>query len=290
MASQSETYASPYQHTLTQSFSLTGVGLHTGVTAKVTVHPAEPQQGRSFYRTDNQSSVLVVADLSAVSQTQLSTTLRQANTTIKMVEHLLAALMGMGIDNAHIELHGPEIPIFDGSAQAWVKAILEVGCQPQSEPRQVVSLHQPVIESAGDAFVMAVPHPQTYFSYGIDFPCTAIGRQWCSFGLNEFVQDIAPARTFGLADDVEALLAKGLVKGGSLDNALVCNQDKWLNPPLRFANEPVRHKLLDLIGDLSLLGVLPQAHFMAYKASHSLHIRFAQRLQQEMMGLLNSTC
>lgn len=281
-----ETLSSPYQHTLLEPFALTGIGLHTGTSVQVTVRPANANQGRYFLRTDLEEAVPLSAQLSTVYQTQLSTTLKQNNLSVTTVEHLLAALIAMGVDNAQIELDGPEVPILDGSAQRWVNAILNVGYKSQSKLRQVMYLQQPVIEQVGDAFVMATPHTHTTFSYGIDFSCEAIGRQWCSFDFSDFVSEIAPARTFGRAEDVESLQAKGFIKGGSLENALVCRQNKWLNPPLRFANEPVRHKLLDLIGDLSLLGVLPLAHYVAYKASHSLHFRFAQNLQQEMTGLL----
>lgn len=273
--------ASPYQHTLNHSFTLAGIGLHSGAAATVTVHPALPHQGRYFGHLDQPD---LPARLSSVHQTQFCTTLRQAETTISTVEHLLAALAGMGIDNARIELDGPEVPILDGSAQMWTDTILKTGYQVQSEPRITPTLRHPVLVQDEDAFVMALPEPHLSFSYGIDFPEPAIGNQWCRLSPKEFISDIAPARTFGRAKDVESLQAKGFIKGGSLDNALVCRQDEWLNPPLRFANEPVRHKLLDLMGDLSLLGYLPPAHYVAYKASHSLHIRFAKRLQQALLG------
>lgn len=273
--------ASPYQHTLNHSFTLTGLGLHTGATATVTVYPAPPHQGRYFGYQDHPD---IPAHLSSVHQTQFCTTLKQADTTISTVEHLLAALAGMGIDNARIDLDGPEVPILDGSAQRWTEAILKVGYQVQSEPRLKPALHHPVLVQDADAFVIALPEPHLSFSYGIEFPEPAIGKQWCRLSPHAFLSDIAPARTFGRAKDVESLQAKGFIKGGSLDNALVCRQDEWLNPPLRFANEPVRHKLLDLIGDLSLLGYFPPAHYVAYKASHSLHIRFAKRLQQALLG------
>ena len=129
-------------------------------------------------------------------------------------------------------------------------------------------------------FVAALPSTQTLFSYGVDYPYQPIGRQWYSWNpqVEEFKNAIAPARTFGFADQIEQLRSMGLIKGGSLENALVCDREKWLNPPLRFENEPVRHKLLDLIGDLSLLGKIPQAHYLAYKASHKLHTQLAQKI------------
>lgn len=128
----------------------------------------------------------------------------------------------------------------------------------------------------------ALPASELRFTYGIDFEFSAIGNQWQSWSPQQtsFAETIAPARTFGFADQIEALRQQGLIRGGSLDNALVCSESGWVNPPLRFSNEPVRHKLLDLVGDLSLLGYFPLAHFLAYKASHHLHVRFANQLRQ----------
>ncbi|HEY9711130.1 MAG TPA: UDP-3-O-acyl-N-acetylglucosamine deacetylase [Oculatellaceae cyanobacterium] len=145
-------------------------------------------------------------------------------------------------------------------------------------------LKEPVSVYQGDAFVTAMPAPTTRFTYGIDFDNPAIGKQWYSFlpEQESFAEAIAPARTFCEATQIEQMRQAGLIKGGSLDNALVCSDSGWLNPSLRFSNEPVRHKLLDLVGDLSLLGTFPVAHFLAYKASHNLHIQLAKKLAQQM--------
>jgi UDP-3-O-[3-hydroxymyristoyl] N-acetylglucosamine deacetylase len=153
---------------------------------------------------------------------------------------------------------------------------------PLTEP--LVVLQQPIWVHRGDAFVAALPAPTTRFTYGIDFDLPAIGNQWYSWTPEQenFASAIAPARTFGLAHQIDSLRQAGLIKGGSLDNALVCGDSGWLNPPLRFSNEPVRHKLLDLVGDLSLLGTFPVAHFLAYKASHNLHIQLAKALVQQI--------
>jgi len=149
-------------------------------------------------------------------------------------------------------------------------------------PRSSWTVTEPIWIRADDAFVAALPAAELRFTYGIDFAYAAIGNQWYSWAPSQepFETAIAPARTFGLADQIEYLRAQGLIKGGSLDNALVCDAKGWLNPPLRFANEPVRHKLLDLIGDLSLLGTIPTAHFLAYKASHALHTQLARSLNE----------
>ncbi|MBD1905694.1 UDP-3-O-acyl-N-acetylglucosamine deacetylase [Funiculus sociatus GB2-A5] len=273
------------QQTLGASFELSGIGLHSGVVTHVRVLPAEAGEGRYFVRVDLPDSPQIPARVKAVVSTTLSTELGEGSARVRTVEHLLCALAGSGVDNARIEIDGPEVPLLDGSALEWVKAISQVGVVPfGSSPDSSFILQEPVWVYDGDAFVAALPAPLTRFSYGIDFDLAAIGNQWHSWcpGQESFAQAIAPARTFGLAHQIEQLQTAGLIKGGSLENALVCGSQGWINPPLRFSNEPARHKLLDLVGDLSLLGDFPVAHILAYKASHNLHIQLAQQLAQKM--------
>ncbi|QLE57278.1 UDP-3-O-acyl-N-acetylglucosamine deacetylase [Nostoc sp. TCL26-01] len=269
------------QHTLAEAIAHTGVGLHSGVSTHVRVLPADVGSGRYFVRVDLPDLPIIPAQVAAVNQTVLSTQLGKGEACVRTVEHLLAALAGMGVDNARIEIDGAEVPLLDGSAQEWVASIAAVGLVSQpvvDEPIPLV-IPAPIWIHQDDAFVAAIPAPETRFSYGIDFDVSAIGNQWYSHLMtNSFAQDIAPARTFGLLHQIEYLQKSGLIKGGNLDNALVCGADGWVNPPLRFANEPVRHKILDLVGDLSLLGHFPRAHFLAYKASHNLHIQLAQKI------------
>jgi UDP-3-O-[3-hydroxymyristoyl] N-acetylglucosamine deacetylase len=276
------------EHTIAASITQTGVGLHSGVNTQVRILPAEVGSGRYFVRVDLPNSPIIPAQVAAVSQTLLSTQLGKGETCIRTVEHLLAALVAMGVDNARIEIDGPEVPLLDGSARVWAESIAQVGLvsQPVTDGEVCLAIKEPIWIYEGDIFVAAIPAPETRFSYGIDFDLPAIGNQWHSWSLTaglekasaSFPTEIAPARTFGLLHQIEHLQQSGLIKGGSLENALVCGPDGWLNPPLRFANEPVRHKILDLVGDLSLLGNLPRAHFLAYKASHNLHIQLAQRI------------
>lgn len=275
------------EHTLAAAITQTGVGLHSGVTTKVRILPAEAGSGRYFVRTDLPDTPIIPAQVAAVNQTVLSTQLGKGEASVRTVEHLLAALAGMGVDNARIELDGGEVPLLDGSAQIWANSIAAVGLtsQPVTQSKIIPEITAPIWIHQDDAFVAAIPAPETRFSYGIDFELSAIGNQWHSWAIApelattiSFQAEIAPARTFGLLHQIEYLQKSGLIKGGSLDNALVCGEDGWLNPPLRFANEPVRHKILDLVGDLSLLGYFPRAHFLAYKASHNLHIQLAQRI------------
>ncbi|MGK7888304.1 MAG: UDP-3-O-acyl-N-acetylglucosamine deacetylase [Leptolyngbyaceae cyanobacterium] len=268
------------QHTIAAPFTQVGIGLHSGVTVQVTVLPAPEGTGRILVRTDRPDVAPIVAIASSVVSTQMSTELGNGDITVRTVEHLLAALVAAGVDNARIEIDGPEVPLLDGSAKDWMEAIAQVGLQSQSAPRPRLTLTAPLWVQRHDAFVVAFPADEPRFTYGIDFPAAAIGKQWHSWcpATESFGETVAIARTFTLADQIEQLRQKGLIKGGSLDNALVCDpKTGWINPPLRFSNEPVRHKLLDLIGDLSLLGGLPQAHVVAYKASHTLHTEFARR-------------
>lgn len=269
--------------TIEQPTTLSGVGLHTGANVTVGLLPAKPGEGRYFVRTDLGDRPLIPACLEMVHSTNLCTELGNQQATVKTVEHLLAALGACGVDNIRIELNGEEVPLLDGSAQPWVEAINQAGItKSQKKPKRTLS--QPVLLQEKDAYVAALPASVTRFTYEIDFDYEAIGQQWYSWSPTEtdFATVIAPARTFGFAEQIDQLREAGLIQGGSLDNALVCSREGWLNPPLRFADEPVRHKLLDLIGDISLLGAWPQAHFLAYKASHKLHTRLARAISLKL--------
>ena len=278
------------QHTLAAAISQTGIGLHSGVDTYVRILPAQAGSGRYFVRVDLPEKPIIPAQVTEVSQTTLSTQLGSGESTVRTVEHLLAALAGMGVDNARIEINAPEVPLLDGSAQVWANSIAAVGLVSQSVKPIAASITEAIWVRQEDAFVCAMPASETRFSYGIDFDLTAIGNQWHSWSLNTdsrkdsgtFDAEIAPARTFGLLHQIKQLRQSGLIKGGNLDNALVCGPEGWLNPPLRFPNEPVRHKILDLVGDLSLLGTFPIAHFLAYKASHNLHIQLAKKILEQL--------
>ncbi len=272
------------QITIGSAFSLSGVGLHSGAKTTVRVTPATAGSGRYFVRLDLPEKPIIPAQVGAVQQTVLSTELGCGTAKVRTVEHLLASLVATGVDNARIEIDGGEVPLLDGSAKPWMEAILRAGMVNTSEKKPAFVVNEPIWVREKDSFVAAIPAPQTCFSYGIDFKEVPIGNQWHSWtpATENFAQTIAPARTFVLTRQIEQLRQAGMIKGGSLDNALVCDEQDWLNPPLRFANEPARHKLLDLVGDLSLLGTIPQAHFFAYKASHKLHVQLARKLEAVM--------
>lgn len=265
-------------HTLAAAVERRGVGLHSGGMARVRLEPCE-QPGYHVAWLDDPSLAPQRLHPGQVCETQLCTALQLDQRRLATVEHLLAALAGVGISSATLLVEGDEIPLLDGSAQPWVQAIAEVGLQSLGPRPAAPSLLAPITLQQGQSFATALPSDQLRLAAAIEFPQPAIGRQLFSLALTPelFVREIAPARTFGFKDQVEQLLAAGLIKGGALDNALVCDGESWLNPPLRFADEPVRHKLLDLLGDLALAG-LPQAQVFAFRGSHGLHTALAAAL------------
>lgn len=293
------------QQTIATPVTRVGVGLHSGDRATVKLLPARAGEGRYFVKELQQPLPALVEH---VTDSRLSTCLgsRDNSFTIHTVEHLMSALEGLGVDNCRIEITGGrEIPLLDGSAREWVDAIEESGlsiattASGGSSARTSFVVDAPISVSHGDAFVAAFPSPFTRLTYGIDFPqVPAIGSGWFSWsptgsGSGSYKEEVAPARTFGIAEQFEALRAAGLIKGGSLQNALVCSMEKgWLNPPLRFTDEPCRHKLLDLIGDLALCtppghAGLPVAHVVAFKASHALHVKFGAALLRHRIKCSN---
>ena len=255
-----------------------GVGLHSGVICRLRLEPYD-QPGYWVGWLDDPSQPLQRLHPSQVCETQLCTALQLDQRRLATVEHVLAALAGVGISSAVLLVDGPEVPLMDGSAQPWVDAIAEAGLKPLGPRTDAAMVCEPITLQQGLSFATALPADRLRLAAAIEFPQAAIGRQLYSVELTPalFVEEIAPARTFGFKHQVDQLLAAGLIKGGALDNALVCDGDQWLNPPLRFADEPVRHKLLDLLGDLALAG-LPQAQVFAFRGSHGLHTALAAAL------------
>ena len=268
--------------TLASSVTRSGVGLHSGLQSQVTLVPTE-QEG--FYvRWLDQDSDPVRLDPSQVRESQLCTTLDFGDKQLSTVEHLLAALAGCGVSHVEVQVNGSEVPLLDGSALGWVEAIAEAGLSKALTPRSsALVLTEPLVFNRGGSAIIATPAERFRLVGVIDFPQKAIGRQQLAIELNpqRFVNDIAPARTFGFREQVEHLRTSGLIRGGALENALVCDGDTWMNPPLRFPDEPVRHKILDLIGDLALVG-FPQAQVLAYRGSHGLHTDLAAALADQL--------
>ncbi len=264
--------------TLAGSVRRSGIGLHSGHEVAVVMHPWHEAGVWVSWLGDSLPPVRLQP--SQVRDSQLCTTLDLGKRRLATVEHLLAALAGCGLTHVHLEVDGAEVPLLDGSAQEWVEAIAEAGITPAATPPACrPALESPIALHRGSSVITATPADQFTLVGVIDFPQPAIGRQQCAVALTpeRFVEEIAPARTFGFREQVEQLRAAGLIQGGALDNALVCDGDHWVNPPLRYPDEPVRHKLLDLIGDLALVG-FPRAQVLVYRGSHGLHTDLAAAL------------
>ena len=258
-----------YQRTIEKPVNLSGIGIHSGLPSSITLKPAPEDHGIIFIT--NGARIAATAD--EVIDTSRGTSLRE----ISVVEHLLSAIYGLGITNLSIEVSGSEIPIMDGSALPFVRALSGAGIAVQTALKKTLQLASKIELSDGNGSIIAVPSDRFKINFMINFE--GIGRQEYSFepAIQSFEKEIAPARTFGYIEELEALKERGLGKGASLDNALVLTKDGYKNTP-RFDNEPVRHKILDLIGDLCLSGIYVRAEISAYKSGHKLNIEFAKKL------------
>jgi len=274
------------QHTLRDELTLIGIGLHSGAPVTITMEPAAVGTGIVFVRTDIKDRDNVVpAKWDHVVDTKLCTVIgNKAGVTVSTVEHLLSACAAAGLDNALVRIDGPEIPIMDGSALKFVAALDRAGLVKQRAARRVLRIKKTVSYQEGEKEVFLSPADATYFGFEISFNNALIGRQKFIHRLKEdsYRSEVAPARTFGFLHEVEALRQMGLARGGSLDNAIVIDGDKVMNPGgLRFRTEFVRHKVLDAIGDLYLAGVQMIGHYHGVKAGHAmnnkiLHVLFSQ--------------
>lgn len=267
------------QRTIKEEVSFHGIGLHTGRHATVKLKPASRDTGIVFYRVDK--GAIIRANVSFVIDTAFATTIGFNGIKIKTVEHLLAAAAGLGIDNLIVEIDGPEIPILDGSSAKLVGIILDAGVAKQGKKMPFIKITKPVVYEDSHARVVALPYDGTRMSYNINFGHHMLGHQEITLDIDEnsFIKEVAPARTFGFLSDVEKLRANGLAKGGSLDNAIIIGDKGVINATgLRFNDEFVRHKLLDSIGDLSLIGFPIQGHIMLEKGGHTANINFLKKL------------
>jgi len=269
------------QRTLKREVSCKNIGLHSGRKVGMTIKPAGVDEGIVFVRRDVNGKNRIKAHWDNVSDTTLATTIGNNGTVISTIEHLMSALCGTGIDNAVVEVDTHEIPIMDGSALPFVNLLKEVGTVAQGKRKKflVVNKEVSVSDQAGTASLL--PASEFKITYKIDFPHPLIGQQSYEmvFTSDRYEKEIAPARTFGFLKDVEYLQAKGLALGGSLKNAVVLDEKKIINKEgLRFHDEFVKHKILDAIGDLSLLGMPIVGHFVAYKSGHRLNNTLLRQL------------
>jgi len=271
------------QRTLKSAARTTGVGLHTGARVDLVLRPAAPDTGIVFHRTDLSPPVAIPASASQVGDTRLSSTLREGAATVSTVEHLMSALAGLGIDNLHVDVAGPEIPIMDGSAAPFVFLLQGAGIVEQAAPKRYLRVVAPVEARDGDKWARFEPHDGFRLDFTIDFPHPVFGSEnrhiVVDFAVDSYAKEVARARTFGFMQDVEAMRAAGLGLGGSLQNAVVLDEFRVLNSEgLRYDNEFVRHKVLDAIGDLYLLGHPLIGQYTAYKSGHAVNNQLARAL------------
>jgi UDP-3-O-[3-hydroxymyristoyl] N-acetylglucosamine deacetylase len=271
------------QRTLKNVIRATGVGLHTGEKVYLTLRPAVPDTGIVFRRVDLDSPVDIPAKAENVGDTRLSTTLVKDGARISTVEHLLSAFAGLGIDNAYVDVSAPEVPIMDGSAGPFVFLIQSAGVEEQNVAKRFIRIKRPAEVTEGDKIARFEPFNGFKVSFGIDFDHPAMAsdsrRSEIDFSSTSFVKEVSRARTFGFLRDIEMLRDSGLALGGSMDNAIVVDDFRVLNEDgLRYENEFVKHKILDAIGDLYLLGHSLIGAFSGYKSGHELNNRLLKAL------------
>jgi UDP-3-O-[3-hydroxymyristoyl] N-acetylglucosamine deacetylase len=264
------------QRTLKNTIRATGVGLHTGDKVYLTLHPSEPDTGIRFRRVDLETPVIIAARPENVGETKLSTTLVRDGVKVSTVEHLLSALAGLGIDNAIVDVSAAEVPIMDGSAGPFVFLLQSAGVVEQDVPKQYIRIKRAIRVEDGDKWAAFEPFDGFKVTFTIDFEHPAFSEHLktavMDFSSTTFVKEVSRARTFGFMKDIEFLRENNLALGGSLDNAIVVDDDKVLNEDgLRYADEFVKHKILDAIGDLYLLGYSLIGEYQGFKSGHALN-------------------
>ena len=270
------------QRTVRRPISCVGIGLHSGNKVRLSLKPAAAGSGIRFRRTDLGHHE-VPATVQHLAGIQLATGLARNDVAVETVEHLLAALVSMNIDNVLIELNSPEVPIMDGSAAPFIYLIQEAGVKTLQAPRQYLKIIRPIAISRGDKRIALFPSEHFKVTYSISYDHPLLRHQSRTIRITEesFVEEVAPARTFTFLKDVEMLRQNGLALGGSLDNAIVLGETGVLNNALRFEDEFVRHKILDAVGDLALVGYPVIGHLVAHRAGHALHTEFAAKILEE---------
>jgi UDP-3-O-[3-hydroxymyristoyl] N-acetylglucosamine deacetylase len=270
------------QRTLRRSVTCAGIGLHSGHKVTLSLKPAPADSGIRFQRTDLAGSEIPAHVSHLSGRQQLQTGLVSDQASVDTVEHLLAALRSLGVDNVTVELNHPEVPIMDGSAAPWVYLIQDAGIKELTAPRRTIRVLKTIQVQDGDKRIALFPADRFKISYTISFDHPLLRHQQKTLDLDEqvFMDEIAPARTFGFLKEVEMLRQRGLALGGSLENAIVLGETGVLNP-LRFEDEFVRHKILDVIGDLALVGYPIQGHLVVHRGGHALHTALAAELLRQ---------
>ncbi len=300
-----------FQQTVANAITISGVGIHTGQHVTMTIEPAEPNTGFVFKRIDLEGEPTIKADVDNVTETRRSTTLESNGAKVTTIEHLLAAMVGLGVDNALIKIDGPEVPILDGSSKPFVDAIEQSGIKQLDTPRYCYTLKHNIYftDEENQVEMVAMPADEYRINTLIDFNSKVLGTQHADLKhIEDFKEEIAPCRTFSFFHELEYLLDKNLIKGGDIENAIVVvekevskeqlhklsqhfkdlpefevtSQGYLNNLQLRFPNEPARHKLLDLVGDLALVGFPFKAHIIANRPGHASNVAFAKKIKEHI--------
>lgn len=265
--------------TINANVSISGIGLHSGIYTRVALHPAAAGNGITFVRSDL-DGLRIPALQASTTALDYATTVGKDDVAVGTVEHLLSAIMACGITDVEIHIDGPEVPIIDGSALPFMHLIDAAGVRELGSTVRALRIKEPIEVVDGDKSIRIAPASRLILKYKIDFDHPAIGREAFQFDFehDNFLRKIAPARTFGFMRDVEKLRAAGLARGGSVENCIVLDDKGVVNGPLRFKDEFVRHKILDLLGDLALVGRPIVGEITANRAGHALHSRFVERI------------
>jgi UDP-3-O-[3-hydroxymyristoyl] N-acetylglucosamine deacetylase len=272
------------QQTIAQPISCHGVGLHSGQAVGLTFRPAPPNTGVVFVRHNSGTPISFSASVHNLLPAELCTTIGFNGTVVRTVEHVLSALAGLGVDNVFVDLDAGEAPAMDGSAWPFVQLLQAAGIVPQARRLPYLKIMQPIEVVQGERRILIEPAPTTRITYSIDYDHPLIGRQTCvyNWSARAFEREIASARTFGFLNEVQSLWSRGLGQGGSFENTIILSNDDILNGSgLRFKDEFVRHKVLDLIGDLALLGRPFIGHLVAERAGHALHASLIERILEQ---------
>ncbi len=272
------------QQTIANECSFSGIGLHTGNLTSITFKPAPANSGVTFYRVDLPDRPAIKADIDNVVDVRYAVTLGVNGVTVSTVEHVLATLVGLGIDNVAIEVDANETPVGDGSALPFANALKKAGTVEQDAEREYIKIKQPVYYKDGDVALSVLPSEELRLTITSAYDHAAVGTQYASYTITPevFEREIAPARTFTFLSEVKMLQEKGLIKGGSLENAIVVGDDNILNDSLRYPDEMVRHKVLDLLGDMFLLGRRVKGHVIGVKCGHASHVKFSKKIKQSL--------
>ena len=271
-----------FETTIERPVETAGVGLHSGVAVKMRILPAPPATGIVFRRTDL-DGFQIEANSRNVAKVSYATSLMKKGVLISTTEHVLSAFIGIGLDNAYVELDNLELPILDGSAKPFVDMVLKAGLKPQRRKRTYLRIRREIELREGDKFIAVYPAPGYSAAYSINFPHPLIGRETFEVELSDgqYRREIAAARTFGFLEQERAMRNMGLIRGANQENCIVLTRDAVVNGPLRYSDEFVRHKVLDLIGDLALLGKRIIGRVVADRAGHAMHTALVSRLLRD---------